>query len=1340
MPLAIQSAFEEIRTTSAIAARIPVNFSRWLVSGTGNLTHSGGYHELSVGSTPFPTWSCEPGATQRAGWTKMRYVRGKEHPILDRAAAQIISSCTDGHVEIKTDLPTATVVCAFPVRTSTLGRKELNFVTTQPALHKGFAYACPCAAEWSDDEGEASDVLAREANSIDATDYREPAQLQYIRMDSHTFHACNRALASELRYGQTVRCDHLGYTPMCELNIHGYTDQQLEYVARYSSKNGFSRYQLVRLKGVDGLLIRATYARGGQVKHEARRDTHHASYSSAILRSILDDEHLLFDYKSIFTGLVGRAPVFVQRGKSLLLEFDGEFFGVGHTDPKAILRDVFLRCLEDPDQIPQLACLCRPGKAMYRQYHKYGVLQYLNADVDLARYAATAIHDHGPMNTRQISEALMFPDKAVLDTCLKNSDLVCRTGLVTSETPWHLTDNATFIDYVKDRLIDCLHDAGETFETVVMTCEIPSKYLQMTLRMTGSATGNTNINWFSTRFRTAMERDPNLDKQKIDVLINAYTIIAYCLRNQDGDSTLHCKVVDYGLAHGMADLEAPELYDARLAEVRPNASRSVIASFDATKFSGLDEDVRCVVSLNDNLVTVDKPCASYKCLQVTPNFGGTPGPLSTDSGATLLSALLRHFCDGTKTTLSDEKADIVTMISKRKLPKDVSEAYDGIMAKLIEADLDLLRFHCAEGSLSADCQTPPAKFTEQQVNDLYDRYTDFYTRFAGPGKSEINVFYALLGLSTPVYTERLSSFLKKGETDDRGRLIQPSSTNDGHQACCSKVVKTIVANKLLARPQCFIKGNDEHNKKTYFGYMRTLAQSEEMGIYCFDRSKQDWLTSLQLLCAYEKMMGKYSEVMLESGFDHDANSIYTTPDYSTMMTIQEFTIYLEGKWAMLTSAMSMTSDGNAFKTENEVLAFVYFKRTKERKDPVGIMDEIDRIIHSWNNPDHRTLVSDVESGNSVWVPTAAAVLPCKHEGDDLTVFDNIKLFSRDLHTHHAEMAEFNAFLSTSWIPSEYQTGFGWDTVIDTLSTFYYPECARDGRGKRLATGKPDIAIVHPLKRLKSLCTFVSQSHVTYYDAPDGTHEVYMDKAAIEAIATAKISQASTMQDAIWLRRIAIRSADYFLSKLPNKDITSSVAKYDHRDPAERGLAPRIEGCLAINLRYYDDLFREGDISQDMLIANAKAWKSTFKCLNSVHVREIASELLCLEQYFDAHEWTDADFEMSNSAALVSGIAPNIGLALLGQIEAVYHRLEATPPEGSVERLSQQREVVDRILNLGSGGPKKESKTQEASANEQCGQRRDPKDSGARESGGSGRQRRGPQPSHKDGSWRYARTW
>jgi hypothetical protein len=143
----------------------------------------------------------------------------------------------------------------------------------------------------------------------------------------------------------------------------------------------------------------------------------------------------------------------------------------------------------------------------------------------------------------------------------------------------------------------------------------------------------------------------------------------------------------------------------------------------------------------------------------------------------------------------------------------------------------------------------------------------------------------------------------------------------------------------------------------------------------------------------------------------------------------------------------------------------------------------------------------------------------------------------------------------------------------------------------------------------------------------------------------------------------------------------------------------------------------------------------------VHVREIASELLCLEQYFDAHQWTDEDFLMSNSAALVSGIAPNIGLALQGQIEAVYHRLEATPPEGSVERLCQQREVVDRILNLGTGARNNKSNMQEAEgANEQRRPRREPKDSGASEAAGSGGQRRGAQPPHKGGSWRYARTW
>jgi len=742
------------------------------------------------------------------------------------------------------------------------------------------------------------------------------------------------------------------------------------------------------------------------------------------------------------------------------------------------------------------------------------------------------------------------------------------------------------------------------------------------------------------------------------------------------------------------------------AEKRARSGMHVLASYDATNFTGDFEGVRTVVVRNPGSKTdVDKPEATYKCAQVAPNCFGLPGPLDPMSPTTWLSAILRNMSDGEKELCSGVRS----IIAKHALKGIARDHYLTAVRIVAEGDVKGFKWLVKQGKIGSDCQTPPARFTEEQAAELYAKYSDWYDR-VGPAKAQHRM-YILLGLIEQTSPEMMSTFCKGGEVDDRGRLIQPTSTNDGHTVCNGNVVKVIAETVKQLRPANLFKGLTEDGKKCFFGHFRKLAHEEGAALHCWDRSKQDHLTSLMMLECYEDYMDEISQAMLTAGFDKVANTMFSSKNKATKCTTDEFIVMTKHMWAMLTSACSQTSDCNRVKTEVEILSFL-LDNGWSAKDATKVYD-------SWNNPEHRDTVHD-RNGDEVAIPNKKMMLPMKYEGDDTTSMDKWKIFERNNTAHCIKFAAFNKRFSTSWIPSDSAHDHGPLAPIDTLSVLYFSDNDRDRKNQstKLPSGRPDFAIPHPVKKAQSLVTMWSPANIKFTEESDRTVNVILDDPTRIAIVTAKTAQAETMRDLLWLRRVATQSAQYFLTDFESVEYMSSAGPiWDPRDPEARGVAPTYERPVVQRLVEIDSEMPGAESSKELLIANAEAWRLTCPELRTVSVATLAAELVVLDIHTDEEGITKQDFDIRHSFQRVQSLAPNIAKVCEKHVAKTVGRLSTLGGEGTKQRLEQQKEAVGLLLSVGG----KRRTYEEAVTNEQSSQRHG---SYWRNQGSGGGERRG----------------
>jgi hypothetical protein len=870
---------------------------------------------------------------------------------------------------------------------------------------------------------------------------------------------------------------------------------------------------------------------------------------------------------------------------------------------------------------------------------------------------------------------------------------------------------------VLDRLI-------ERREVCEFHLQLPARYVELALAITAGNTGVSNISYVGTRFRTVLQDDDSISKSDIDVFTNALTLLAFVTRNS---STIpHSGVhVDYkGTAFASVcldlNLTEDEKFEMLEKEKRSRAGMHVLASYDATNFVGDFAEVRTVVIPNpETTQDVDKPYSPYKCAQVAPNYFGLAGPLDTNSAASWFSAVMRNMSNGKKQLCEG----VFTDITKFELKGKPRENYKIALDIVTTGDVKLFALLVKSGKIGSDCQTPPSRLSLEEANVLYCIYSDWYDR-VGPDKAQHRM-YIMLGLIEKKRPEIMKTFLKGAEVDDRARLIQPTATNEGHTVCNGNVVKVIAMVVLLSRPANVFKGMTENGKKLYFGKLRKLAYDVEGRLYCFDRSKQDWLTSLLLLETYEDYMDAMSTKMLEAGFDKVANTMYSSRNKSTKATTEEFIIMTEHQMAMLGSAAAQTSDANRVKTETEYLTMLL--------DQGWTRKQVQEVYESWNNPEHRDVFIDSD-GNEVAVPNEHMLCPAIYEGDDATMLDRFKVFEADNTAHCLAIAAFNKKYSTSWIPSDAATDHNPLSPIDTLSVLYFSDNDRDGKDqcKKIASGRPDFAIPHPVKKAQSLVIMYSPQNIKYKAEDDGTVNVILDDPTRIAIVTAKTAQAETMRDLLWLRREATMSAEYFLKGCADENYISAAGPiWDPRDPEARGVAPSYAKPVVQRLVEIESEMPGVEHSKELLIANAEAWRLTCPELRNVPVVTLAGELAALDVQTDQEGITKQDFDIRHSFQRVQSVAPNIAKVCAKKIGKTVARLETLGAEGTAERLAQQKEAIGSLLSVGG----KRRTYEEAVANEQNSQRQG---SWWRSQGSSGSQRRGAQDytdKSKDGSWK-----
>jgi len=966
------------------------------------------------------------------------------------------------------------------------------------------------------------------------------------------------------------------------------------------------------------------------------------------------------------------------------------FSAIGHASTlqqaKTIAMGILLADMLVPtdEQLEHSIIMTNKEKKVFRAYECIG--QY-KPDHELLRKVTDKLRILR-MSTKELARSLGVTTKAINQVCYCHTERFRKTC-----SGWDLVGGGSSPIFKKvfgrSATATVLGTVTELREIVEFHIQVPARYADLALSMTAGNVGVTNMTYISTRFRSVLNDDQDIPSQEVDIYTNALTLLAFMTRNASTIPYGNVLVDHKGISNIDVDssLTVDEKFEALKSEKYPRGDMYTLASFDATNFTGDYDGVRTVVYKNPNSTKdIDKPYAQYKAIQVAPNYFGLPGPVDTTSPATWFSALMRNMSDGTKELC----AGVQTVISKHALIGKAKDNYL-IANKIISyGDVALFAQLVKAGKIGSDCQTPPSRFTPQQSADLYSVYSDWYDR-VGP-KRRNHRMYVTLGIIEKARPEMMATFVKGGEVDESGRarFIQPTRQNEGHTVCNGNVVKVAAETVKLSRGSNLFKGITDTGKKFYFGKFRELAFTLGALLFCFDRSKQDWLTSLLFLENYEDYMDLFSTEMVRCGFDKIANTMYSSKNKDTKCTSDEFVMHTEHEWAMLTSACAQTSDGNRQKTEKEFLAYLL--------DIGWTQAEVQEVFDSWNNPEHYDVLYD-EDGNQVLVPNEKMIFPMKYEGDDVTIMDKYGVFEKNHIAHCVKFAAFNSKYSTSWIPSSAAHEHGPLSPIDTLSVLFFSDSnrAKHDNCTKLASGRPDFAIPHPVKKAQSLVTMWSPANIKFRHNEDGTESAILSDPTRVAIATAKTSQAETMRDLFWLRRTATKYGEYFLMDCEDTSYISKAGPiWDPRDPEARGLAPTYDKPVVQRLVEVDKSMPSVD-SRELLIANAQAWLLTCPDLRGTSVMIIAKELAVLDTLADEAIVSKDDFDIRNSYQSVHSVAPNIARVCAKKIGKTVTRLEHLGGEGTKQRLEQQKAAVEQLLSVGDKRRENEAVTNEQSA-------------------------------------------
>jgi hypothetical protein len=948
-------------------------------------------------------------------------------------------------------------------------------------------------------------------------------------------------------------------------------------------------------------------------------------------------------------------------------------------------------------------------KAVFRAY---GCIGQTEPECELLRMVIDCLQN-GPMSAKGLARTIGVPIRSINQVCYYNRDRLIKTS-----DGWDLAtgEASPFYDTIfgQSASATVVGKSMQLRECIEFLVQVPARYANVALEVTAGNSATGSMAYAPQRFRTMLVDDPRIPANDIATYVSVLTLLAFVSRH---GHAMDCTGVTVDYRGFVDESETAELTNAEKHQVteaqkRPRSGALVLASYGATDFTGDFEDVRVIVQKSKNPKNEeDQPEVPYKGLQVAPNYFGVLGPLDTTSPTTLLSGIMRHFSNGEKELCQG----VISAIKKHELEKKQRLHYEMAMRIIAEGDVALFLKHVEAGRIGPDCQTPPSRFTQEEADALYVEYSDWYHRV---GKDNTkNRAYLALGVAERLLPEVMKTFCKPGENDDRARLIQPTRHNPGHTVCNGSVVKVIAETVKLSRPANLFKGMTHNGKRFYFGKFRKVAHEQKAGLFCFDRSKQDWLTSVMLLELYEDYMNDFAAAMSKAGFDKIANTIYSTKNKATICTVNDFVLMTAHADAMLTSACAQTSDANRVKTEVETLAYLFSKGW-----PVA---KVKAVYDSWNNPEHRTQYEDFDN-NLLYVPNEKMILPMIYEGDDTTIMDKHNIFEMENSRHCIAIAAFNSLYSTSWVPSKAAYKHDALSPIDTLSVLYYCYHIRDNQDgiTKSPSGQPDTAVPHPVKKAQALATMFSPANIRFKTEENGIVNAILDDKTRIAIVTAKNSQAEEMVDALWLRRIAVQAAEWFLNTYEDKQYMSTAGPiWDPRDMEARKIVESYETPVVKRLceTHKRMVAAEGD--KEVLIANADAWRLTCPQLAKVPLITIAEELAILDADMNAAGISKDDFDIRYSFERVLRLAPHIARVCDQYIGGSVDRLEKIGGEGTTLLMEQQKEAVRKLLAM-SGGGAKQTKN-ESAAKEQNPQRHGPQ----RKQVPYGGERRGAPSSH-----------
>lgn len=1333
MTLTVASRLAEQASNGVLAlAKKPLEYVRQAsLAGVNAVTSESGYHEVCVGAERFRT--VNGGTIPETKYVDV--IANNTTTIVDRCANVLLQKAKAGHVATSPLMEaTTTYKVTIPVLTDVVSKAKYKTGYTVTALsvpdmlrieseEMGGQCGMPdClqylpkswpnhAAESSDEDGESAseefwqplegttDVDHRPGSSGDEAPTTQAGPLSPRRAQS--FQNISDRLASLLHYDTELPRDDIGAIS-CELVAGklGITASTLAEVVVASQGDHHQRFE--HQSYGEFLTVRAKYLTGW-----AGPELVSTAYNTAAAKAVVspgegETRNTLGLFNDLFPdqkyAMAQRQegpdhnPLF--HVKVTFRGFEGRSTATTLKLAKALAMGKMLAAMLAPNN-DNLSDSIIMNNRQKKTFRAYGCLGQHNADQEFITKITRELQRRGVQTSRQLAANLGVTIRSVNSACYHNKERFTRTSAGWKVQPEQHSPMYSKV-FGRSATSSILGNMTELRELVEFHLQLPARYAEIAMAITAGNAGTAQIAYISTRFRTIVQDDDEIDRDDKCTYVSALTLLSYASRYAGAIPGVSVELGHAG--HSGLDsskicwLTDDEKFKMLTEEARPRAGAHVLASYDATDFTGDFNDIRTVVLPNPGgMSDPDQPYTTYRCAQVAPNYFGLPGPLDTSSPATWLSAIMRNMSNGTKELCPG----VVSDIKKHRLEGETRKMYDKAIKIVARGDAKALRSLIANGSIGPDFQKPPSKMTAEQAAELYAAYGDWYDR-VGEDHS-VDRCYKFLGVLEKERPEIMKTFLKSGEVDTRGRMIQPTAHNDAHTVCNGNVVKVIAETVRQARPANLFKGLTEGGKERYFGELRKVAAKAGAKFYCFDRSKQDWLTSLQLLEAYEDYMDEICKILTNAGFDLTANTMFRSRNKATKCTLEDFIILTDHAMAMLTSACAQTSEGNRFKTEVETLALMFMLGYSE--------SVVQSVYDSWNNPAHRTLVYD-EAGNEVYVPNEKMKLPMKYEGDDLTLLDLLKMFKDMDHTHMCrKIADFNGKFSTSWIPSDCATEHGPLDPIDTLSTLYFADPDRDEKNQstKIVSGRPDWAIPHPVKKAKSIVTMYSPTNIKFDTSEDGVVSIILDDKTRIAIATAKTAQAEGMKNLLWLRRVATASADYFLKgHKDTKYMKEARPIWDPRAPEARGVAPDYDEPVVKRLVDVDDSMPGIEGNKEFLIANAQAWRLTAKELKGVSVEVLAGELAALDVLVGEGGIDKADFDIRYSFNSVRTVAPHIATVCERAIGRSVARLEGLGAEGSLARVEEQKEAVKRILSVGSG--KWRNNSGNAATNEQSPQR------------------------------------